>query len=322
MGQRGGRTRLKSPTRQSRATAAQSHGDGAQPVPTVCSRPDVPDEGEGRGARRLGARERRLVRELVAEVCRERGSRVGGLTPAEAGVLSDLLLRCYGQSPEYPFWATVRPQGSPSDRLRSHSRATACTRTESAAQALAQWRETAGAEHESAEPLLRILYVLVKIGAISAGAAADLGEHLTPVPTHPARGSPGQPPAYLLPVISGLLVAANLTERQGEIARRLLCGASNARVARELAIAPATVRVIWGQARRRLRVALVQMVLDRAERERARHISRAQVEQVVRHEQARVGYQRPRHCPPGKERCAECGFCPFALVRQRLEAGR
>jgi len=115
-------------------------------------------------------------------------------------------------------------------------------------------------------------------------------------------------------LIGRLLVAANLvSRRQREVARLYLYGYSTVEIADALGVPRTTVQSRWRSARVHLQDALRDLPLTDwltlpTSRER---ITTEAARVSFRADQYRPRYHPPQHCPPGREKCAKTGVCPF-----------
>lgn len=122
---------------------------------------------------------------------------------------------------------------------------------------------------------------------------------------------PEDNPPSLQALIARLLVAGNLrSTRQREVARLYLWGYSLPEIAELLGIPVSTVRARWRGARAQLQRALTEFAGDGlTATARPRDISSEDAAAAFRDQQHIPRYAPPRHCPPGRERCARTGVC-------------
>ena len=129
---------------------------------------------------------------------------------------------------------------------------------------------------------------------------------------------PEAAPAALQALVARLLVAANLTpRRRRQVARLHLWGYQLTEVAELLGLPTTTVYTQWRYARKALQEAIGAKRVDEmsAEGVPPELVTDADAREVLRIEQNRCIYIRPRHCAPGHEKCRATGVCRYAGPR-------
>ena len=181
----------------------------------------------------------------------------GCLHPHEAESLSNALLRTFGQNEEYPCLLTEPEQGSdlaPLDDPGGAGELSLVAPATSPVGSSLSCTEDASGPGGRLRPHVvacatigRLLRALVEAGVVDRRTLASSG----PRREVKARRLAGGAPPYLLAVMASLVVKAELTPRQRDVARLMLWGWEVGEIAEELAIAQHTVRRLWARARSR-----------------------------------------------------------------------